>query len=788
MIAEDIAQHFKDQRNEHLPHAKNIRRYLRKPVLAITRRVLLPRMDYDNDAIMQRIGNEQFGEETNVDPTFAKGKEGLDWRDYLTTEPSWPKDIDTDLSFSETETETEGEQMRINSRTRAQLKNMNALPQPSMKTLPNAGNAKKMKLTRRTLARMEAFLASTAYALPNDAVSAERKVPIKNVVPSLKSLTTSLPSSIATKFRTNKATEKNSHASSENNNNIGNGNNKGEKSSSPTKKKKNTTRSYPQMRLNDLTLRLELYIRTLRRMRAHLLKNDANSNAFTTSSSNESHDQQPAPIEADECVIHLEPAKAMKTRIDLIIDSLVSTVGSVGSMRHILNNLLVHFSREMLAVELISEDIQSYIRKIVLDYEHQTSFASLAFLSTPEDSAETQLAPLLANYVEYLQKEWKRCVWESRLESTLARAIDPAVRKMFKTVEFVSIGHLLDVCREYKSALENITISSKDFDGANPSSGFSILSPKSIPMELSAQSVSNNKAVKQALRDLSRETIIINGQILPPVQSLKELVKVLEERINSRPMRLKEKKLNQHGRKGKSKLDEAEKSSIDSGSGSSSESHTSESDGEVTSGHEADEDDSPNKYDIRRKPSSEDSSNGSLASTKSGGKKKQLVDTIDIMTRRLLLAASRTRGGGDAFFVVADLFGGEGVQVVPSRVQTHRGPYHAGNISPTIELRVRLASITIKCHSVFDVYPDNVDECEPFIRLRTTTTETIELQEVRIDDHGLELEAPEQDGKSSRMKATKVMLKEKAGDNGGRRVLTITPAKYERVDNWHTPS
>ena len=138
---------------------------------------------------------------------------------------------------------------------------------------------------------------------------------------------------------------------------------------------------------------------------------------------------------------------------------------------------------------------------------------------------------------------------------------------------------------------------------------------------------------------------------------------------------------------------------------------------------------------------------------------------------------------------VSDLFGGEGVQVIPSRVQTH-GPYFAGSISPTIELTVRLASITIKCHSVFDIYPDNVDECEPFIQLKTATTETIELQEVRIDDHGLELElSPHRHMHSNESpKPTKVMLKEKTGELSGRRFLTITPAKYERVDNRHTPS
>lgn len=135
------------------------------------------------------------------------------------------------------------------------------------------------------------------------------------------------------------------------------------------------------------------------------------------------------------------------------------------------------------------------------------------------------------------------------------------------------------------------------------------------------------------------------------------------------------------------------------------------------------------------------------------------------------------------------------MRVIPS-TESYRGPYNDGKVSATIELTVRLASITIKCHSKFDVYPEeNIAECEPFIQLHTTTTETIELQEVRIDENGLELEfeAPvtEQSKSSSSLgerPTTKVMLKEKSSETSGRRVLSIKPARYVKVDNWKTPS
>lgn len=780
LVAEDVARDFVEKRNPHLTHAKNVRKYLRKPVLAVTRRILLPRSNYDDDSLARIIGNAGF--ESSVDPTFLKGKEGLDWRDYVNVDLSASRsnDIETDLSFSETEeTETEDEKKK--------------------KFAPaNPVHEIHMKLTRRSLARMEAFLASTAYALPNDAVSSvvRKKDPIKAVVPNLKAFVSLLPLKIGS-LRGKKQPAAKSTASDETtvvNGLVGLNVNAGLATAKTVRNKhkpgRDKNRTYPQVHINDMILRLELYIRTLRRVFNSLHpKVTIGEQTKTTTNAVEKK------TSTDECVVHLEPPRAMRTRMKFIINSLISTVGSVGSMTSILTNLLIHFTREQLAVELLSDDLHIYIRKICLEYEHLTSFASLAFLSTPEDSAETQLAPLMLKYVEFLQMEREQIVWKCRLESALARAIDPAMRKMYKTSEFRSIGHLLDACHEYRHSLENIVVAARDSlfadhyletasDGMN---GTEKLFSGGVFDKDTVDLCNNTKAVKQALKDLRRETIIVNGQILPPVQSLKELIKLLRERLNSRPVKLKEKKIG-HIRKGRRKSSEDASEMEQDRLGSELTTSSSESDF-LSSGNEGDKEDSHDIRIPRRKNSMSDSasegSNGS-AEAKPPKRRQFNVDAIDILTRRLLLAASRTRGGGDAFFIVQDLFGGEGVQVVPSRPQTH-GPYVSGSIAATIEITVRLASITIKCHSNFDVYPENVDECEPYIQLNTSTSETIELQEVRVDDSGLELELPTVDREISQ-KPTKVMLKEKAGEVTGRRILSIKPAKYERVENWHTPS
>ena len=141
--------------------------------------------------------------------------------------------------------------------------------------------------------------------------------------------------------------------------------------------------------------------------------------------------------------------------------------------------------------------------------------------------------------------------------------------------------------------------------------------------------------------------------------------------------------------------------------------------------------------------------------------------------------------GGDAYFIVRDLFGGEDVEVVPSiALPTYGRMAKAG----TIEILVRLASVTIKCHASFDVYPKSlVGECEPLIQLHTTTTETINLQEVRSSDSD-DGNSQHSDDDSKEGGSSKHVIREKKTDKTGWRTLSIRPALYEKVEVWNTPS
>jgi hypothetical protein len=181
------------------------------------------------------------------------------------------------------------------------------------------------------------------------------------------------------------------------------------------------------------------------------------------------------------------------------------------------------------------------------------------------------------------------------------------------------------------------------------------------------------------------------------------------------------------------------------------------------------------------------------------------------LIQRLLLAASRTGQGGDAYFVVRDLFGGDDVEVVPSRsLSTHGGT----TLRPgTIEIHVRLASIVIKVHGSFDVYPSSlVGECEPLIQLHTTTTETIAVQEIcqsdldksnngdsisstnnaatvvkRSSDDENDNENDNDDGDDDNLRPI-LIVRERQTDQTGRRILSIRPALYEKIETWNTPS
>ena len=581
-------------------------------------------------------------------------QDGLDWRDYVSS-----KSLLNESNHNQ-KSETEVSDLSDDNQT---------LHQYYVKRQPHG----ETRLTRRSLARMEAFLATCALALPDERILPLRTNKSKNI----NYRNADNDTNTASYKGKGLITGLQSFATS-----ITGGTQKQKKifhTSTGTHARTNTGNyHYPQIHIDDLTVRLELYIRSLRRIYALREQQLQKQREI---------DYRKCDKGQVECVLKFEPPRVTHKRIQIILSSLIATTNSVGSMRPILTKLLTFVTRELLAVEHLSEELDGYIRKIILEYEHLTSFASLAFLSSPGDSAESHLSPLLFNYFRYLTNECEMCIEKCKLESLLARAIHPGMRSVFKNAEFLSIGHLLEVCQEYRGQLENIVVSQNESDyfgmgfAMDVDETMTSFSPDVIASvvngdvsEVKKCNSSATKAIKQALKDLRREIIMVNGYMLPPAQSLTELVQLLRERLHSRTVKLRDRKVaNSKKSPDFQKNSNVECPSMNGEVESDSDTSFSNENDIISSGNEGDTDGSSSSSSIKKgKKEYENSTylrdtkykqkanggnktkNESLESSRFTHSKRRHfnVNAIDIMIRRLLIAASRTGSGGDAFFVV----------------------------------------------------------------------------------------------------------------------------------------
>jgi len=689
------------------PNYENVQRFLRGPLIALTVNHVLPAMS----ALHDRSKVASMPPEAKEEEEKKSGSNN-DWRDYLTSPTAAAGTIPETPSSTSTQANEQAQEAY-------QL------------------------LSRRTQARMEAFLAGCALAAPNE-LAATSKMTADQQPSDLVSLQEGLSG-----FGITSASSVSSKKAAQ----------------SPILIRDISTgnpafQPRPQIQEEDLVLRLELYIRTLQRLKSL----------------------------GEDCVIAMEPPKAIRARARVITHAFVATAGTVRNLRHVLTRLLNCLTMEVLAVEVLSSDVKKIIRRIVSEYEHGTSFASLAFLSTPEVNADSLLTPLIVKYLRYLQTNWESVISACELERMLTRALDRDMRKLFKTIEFHSIGHLLEVCHEQRAKLQNIE-----------------LAPHVCAIADNINNLIHSKqALRQALRDLQREVITVNGHVLPPVGSRKELLSVLSQTLNSRTLTAAERPRRRRGGKKYQTPPRSKVASLGQNNPSvngvatpkSKENKVNEpttptplDDSDYLFSSEAEE--SSSAMDDAHDDSSLSEGNNMTPSGSHKVRRRNFhLSTIDLLTRRLLIAASRTGNGGDAYFVVRDLFGGEEVEVVPSNTS----PLQARMVRPgTIDILVRLASVTIKCHQSFDIYPKAlVGECEPLIQFHTTTTETISLQEIRSteEEDGFDINSTPGKTPDRRVEADSAMLvlQEQQNSRTGWRTISIRPAIYEKVEVWGTPS
>lgn len=177
-------------------------------------------------------------------------------------------------------------------------------------------------LGRRDRARMDGFLLGCALAVPDDPCASTARSSPSNV-PSKKTVTPSA----GQQPKSNQA-HKQGHMMRQNSPML---------TSIQDAVRSRKVMEYPQLRPAEMTLRLELYVRTLIR----IVAND---------------EDQP-------CVLRLEPAKALKARAMCIVRAHVATVGCVTSMGPNLTRLLEALTRELLAVDTLCGEVVTVIRR-----------------------------------------------------------------------------------------------------------------------------------------------------------------------------------------------------------------------------------------------------------------------------------------------------------------------------------------------------------------------------------------------------------------------------------------
>jgi len=539
-------------------------------------------------------------------------------------------------------------------------------------------------LTRRSAARMEAFLASCAAAMRGDDDPHHDE-----------------PRTLA-KLEDNKtANDDDDDGKKDSKKDVSRPSTAPTRATSSASSSK-TPKIHRQIEQGELLLRLDLYCRTLRRIRS--IADDSNGTK-----------------QLEECIIQYEPKKTIRSRVRLIVQTFLGNVDCVRDVRKTLMSLVLKSTLEVLAVEIWCEELSATVDRLASEYEHKVSFGSLAFLSSPDNSVETHLAPLLTKYFEYLQLNWESLVSKCEIERMLRAVLDKDLRFFFKNAVFHSVGHILDVCRDERGFLDNIALPPPWKEGVfGKTSG----GDGNKDMDVAINSYcSDPSLVSQALRDLRREVITVNGQILSTANNVPELAENLGQILNSSQM--------------KKSLGDTRGSILRKNKRRSTKRITNytsdfglESESDFFSGGESD---------------------SSVAS-------KVDVGLVDVLARRLLIAASRTGTGGDAYFVVRDLFGGDEVEVVPH--------HSSGRVNQgTIEIIVKMTSAIIKSHAKFDIFAKPCGDSDPLIQFHTTTTEALTLQQ-SVD-------------------GSTVLLKEKKTKMTGWRTLAIRPAYYEHIPHKH---
>jgi hypothetical protein len=205
-------------------------------------------------------------------------------------------------------------------------------------------------ISKRGMARLEAFVDGVSAAIPLDLYKSAVVVPSS----SASSLMVDVKSRIFPFWN-------NSHSPQPRRN------------SSSTRRYANR---YPQIGADNLILRIELYIRSVLR----IYGGNTTKNQKTTSMTELTETQQQTSVE--ECNVHQEPTRLLlRTRVHCICRAFIANVSCVTLVQPVLLRLLGSTTRELLAVQTLSEDLWKAIKREFLDSKLSSCTCVLCSLS-----------------------------------------------------------------------------------------------------------------------------------------------------------------------------------------------------------------------------------------------------------------------------------------------------------------------------------------------------------------------------------------------------------------------
>ncbi|GMH65615.1 hypothetical protein TL16_g04243 [Triparma laevis f. inornata] len=439
---------------------------------------------------------------------------------------------------------------------------------------------------------------------------------------------------------------------------------------------------------------------------------------------------------------HSQPKR--KSSLQQVVKSFLSTVSATASPTLLLHSHVVAMVREMLAVIEVSHEIETVVKYTINRIESDLDNVKTdrpnstegkekiqsqikTFLQSPKNTVtdkflrvenmfaskwddtalvSKRMSAHLKNLLEYLSEEnnSNQLVMSSYGERMLSRGIDPYLRKEFKEGEFESESALKDAYGKFHKHFKSIRLP--------PSDNFMCVNlGKEREFKAKAKNKYSEKSMMQALKDLKRERIFVNGceVVDRKVTSKRELVKVLTEAIEKGVVNPKPNKKASNN----NLLDE----SLLASESDYSTGFSSAPDNDMSNKESGDE-------NLRRR-------RGGVEEKKVIARPRKFdTSKLTEIVSRILLASSRTGSGGDTLLFLNDLFGGDEVVLRPSSNE---------NMQAAIEIDVYAGRVDIVCKAFYSVYLKADLEAPPMLYLRGKTIERIPLFVQRVEGEGEEL-------------------------------------------------